>query len=64
MFQHSPFLTETLLLPLGNREAWLERINAIATNSELRARIVDELRLLSPSYAFATMAARYLAVLA
>jgi glycosyltransferase involved in cell wall biosynthesis len=64
MFQHSPFLTETLLLPLGDREAWLERINAIATNSELRARIVDELRLLSPSYAFATMAARYLAVLA
>ena len=64
MFQHSPFLTETLLLPLGDREAWLERINAIATNSELRARIVDELKLLSPSYAFATMAARYLAVLA
>ncbi len=64
MFQHSSFLTETLLLPLGDRVAWLERINSIAASAQLRARIVDELRRLSPSYAFATMSARYLAVVA
>jgi glycosyltransferase involved in cell wall biosynthesis len=63
MFQNSPFLTKTLLLPLADQAAWLERINAIAASDELRARIVYELRCLSPSYAFATMSARYLAIL-
>jgi glycosyltransferase involved in cell wall biosynthesis len=63
MFHDSPFLAENLIVPLGDRETWLERIRAILTDEKLRRQIVTELRLLSPHYAFETMAAKYLALL-
>jgi glycosyltransferase involved in cell wall biosynthesis len=63
MFRDSPFLAETLLVPLGDRDAWLNRVRAILSDEKLRLRIVAELRRLSPSYAFETMAAKYLSVI-
>jgi glycosyltransferase involved in cell wall biosynthesis len=63
MFRNSPFLAETLLVPLGDREAWLNRVRAILSDKKLRLRIVAELRRLSPAYAFETMAAKYLSVI-
>src|SRR6185437_12315863 len=60
MFRDSPFLTETLIVPLGDRAAWLDRIRAILGDDRLRARIAAELVTLSPRYDFETMAARYL----
>ena len=63
MFRNSPFLTETVLVPLGDRNAWLERVRAILGDETLRLRIVAELRRLSPAYAFETMAAKYLSVI-
>lgn len=63
MFADSTFLTETLILPLGARTAWLERIRAIRDDRALREEIVEELRRLSPRYAFETMTDKYLALL-
>ncbi len=63
MFRNSPFLTETVLVPLGDREAWLERVRTILSDETLRLRLVAELRRLSPSYAFKTMATKYLSVI-
>jgi glycosyltransferase involved in cell wall biosynthesis len=63
MFHASPFLSSTLLLPLGDRAAWLERIRAVTSDEPLRQRIAVELRQLSPAYAFETMAEKYLALL-
>jgi glycosyltransferase involved in cell wall biosynthesis len=63
MFRNSPFLAETLLVPLGDREAWLNRVRAILSDKKLRLHIVAELRRLSPAYAFETMAAKYLSVI-
>jgi len=63
MLQDSPFLAANLVVPLGERAAWLDRIRAILSDEELRIRIVAELRRLSPAYAFETMAAKYLALL-
>jgi glycosyltransferase involved in cell wall biosynthesis len=63
MFRDSPFLTGQLIVPLGDREAWLERVRAILGDEALRAQIVVELRRLSPRYAFETMSAKYLALL-
>jgi glycosyltransferase involved in cell wall biosynthesis len=60
MFRHSSFLTETLIVPLGDRAAWHNRIRAILDDDGLRARIATELVTLSPRYDFETMAARYL----
>jgi glycosyltransferase involved in cell wall biosynthesis len=63
MFRDSPFLAANLVVPLGDRDAWLERIGAILNDKKLRTGIVAELRRLSPAYAFETMAAKYLALL-
>ena len=63
MFRASPFLTASLLAPLDDRKAWRERIHAILTDENLRRKISNELRLLSPAYNFDTMAAKYLALL-
>jgi glycosyltransferase involved in cell wall biosynthesis len=63
MFAASPTLSATLLLPLGDRAAWVARLRAIAGDAALRERIVAELRRLSPAYDFETMAAKYLALL-
>jgi glycosyltransferase involved in cell wall biosynthesis len=63
MFADSAFLTKNLILPLGERAAWLDRIRAICENTELRQQIVEELRRLSPRYAFETMTEKYLALL-
>ena len=63
MFHASPFLTANLLVPLGDREAWLKRIRAILSDETLRGEIIAELKHLSPAYAFETMAAKYLALL-
>lgn len=63
MFQDSPFLAANLVVPLGDRDAWLDRIRAILSEQKLRTEIVAELRRLSPAYAFETMAAKYLALL-
>ncbi|HET7806590.1 MAG TPA: glycosyltransferase family 4 protein [Pseudolabrys sp.] len=63
MFRDSPLLAGQLIVPLGDREAWLERIRSIAGDETLRAQIVSELRRLSPRYAFETMSAKYLALL-
>ena len=60
MFRDSPFLTEKLIVPLGDRGAWLDRIRAILGDDRLRARIATELATLSPQYDFETMAAKYL----
>ena len=63
MFRDSPFLSGQLIVPLGDRNAWLERIRVILGDKTLRAQIVAELRRLSPRYAFETMSAKYLALL-
>jgi glycosyltransferase involved in cell wall biosynthesis len=63
MFRDSPFLTGHLIVPLGDRNAWLERVRAILGDEMLRAQIASELRRLSPRYAFETMSAKYLALL-
>jgi glycosyltransferase involved in cell wall biosynthesis len=63
MFRDSPFLTGHLIVPLGDRDAWLERIRTIVGDETLRAQIVTELRRLSPRYAFETMSTKYLALL-
>lgn len=63
MFRDSPFLGGHLIVPLGDREAWLERVRAILGDESLRAQIAAELRRLSPRYAFETMSAKYLALL-
>jgi glycosyltransferase involved in cell wall biosynthesis len=63
MFQDSPFLAAKMVVPLGDRAAWLDRIRAILSDEKLRIRIVAELRRLSPAFAFETMAAKYLALL-
>jgi glycosyltransferase involved in cell wall biosynthesis len=63
MFRDSPFLTGHLIVPLDDREAWLERVRAIVGDRALRAQIVAELQRLSPRYAFETMSAKYLALL-
>jgi glycosyltransferase involved in cell wall biosynthesis len=63
MFCDSPFLSGHLIVPLGDRDAWLERIRAILGDQTLRAQIAAELRRLSPRYAFETMSAKYVALL-
>ncbi len=63
MFADSDFLTEQLILPLGDNKAWIERICAIRDNAGLREKIVAELSRLSPRYAFETMTDKYLALL-
>jgi glycosyltransferase involved in cell wall biosynthesis len=63
MFQDSPYLAANLVVPLGDRDAWLDRIRAILSDEQLRTGIVAELRRLSPAYAFETMATKYLALL-
>jgi glycosyltransferase involved in cell wall biosynthesis len=63
MFRDSPFLTGHLIVPSGDREAWLERVRAVLGDETLRAQITAELRRLSPRYAFETMSAKYLALL-
>ena len=63
MFRDSPFLTGHLIVPLGDRAAWLERVRAILGDETLRAQIIAELQRLSPRYAFETMSAKYLALL-
>jgi glycosyltransferase involved in cell wall biosynthesis len=63
MFHDSPFLTAQLIVPLGDRHAWLERVRVILGDKNLRAQIAAELRRLSPRYAFETMSAKYLALL-
>jgi glycosyltransferase involved in cell wall biosynthesis len=63
MFRNSRILTETLLVPLGDRDAWLNRVRAILSDEKLRQRIVAELRRLSPAYVFETMAAKYLSII-
>jgi glycosyltransferase involved in cell wall biosynthesis len=63
MFRDSPFLTGHLIVPLGDRDAWLERVRAILGDETLRAQIAAELRRLSPRYAFETMSTKYLALL-
>jgi glycosyltransferase involved in cell wall biosynthesis len=64
MFCNSAFLGGHLLLPLGDQAAWLNRIRSLRDDAVLRRQIIDELRRLSPRYAFETMTARYLALLA
>jgi len=64
MFQASPFLAGNLIVPLGDRDAWLARIRAILSDAKLRGEIVAELRRLSPAYGFEGMAAKYLALVA
>ena len=63
MFRDSPFLTGHLIVPLGDRNAWLERVRTILGDETLRGQIVTELRRLSPRYAFETMSAKYLTLL-
>ena len=63
MFRNSPFLTGHLIVPLGDRDAWLERVRTILGDETLRTQIAAELRRLSPRYAFETMSAKYLALL-
>ena len=63
MFRDSPFLAGHLIVPLGDRAAWLERVRAILGDETLRAQIIAELQRLSPRYAFETMSAKYLALL-
>lgn len=60
MFGDSPFLAQSLIVPLGDRAAWLARIRAILGDDCLRRQIATELRALSPRYDFATMATKYL----
>jgi glycosyltransferase involved in cell wall biosynthesis len=60
MFSDSAFLTQNLIVPLGDRPAWLARIRAILGDDRLRMRIAAELRALSPRYDFTTMATKYL----
>lgn len=64
MFRNSALLTETLLVPLTDRAAWLTRLRTILSADETtRRRITSELARLSPFFSFDTMARRYLAVL-
>ena len=63
MFHDSPFLAANLIVPLGDRAAWLERVRSILSDEKLRGEIVAALRLLSPTYAFEAMAAKYMALL-
>lgn len=63
MFKAAPFLAASLLVPLGDREAWLARIRAILDDAKLRGAIVAALKRLSPDYGFEAMAAKYLALL-
>jgi glycosyltransferase involved in cell wall biosynthesis len=63
MFRTSSYLTEKLLAPLDDRNAWLERIHAVLPGGAERQRVLAELAKLSPAYTFDTMAKRYLAVL-
>jgi glycosyltransferase involved in cell wall biosynthesis len=60
MFAGSPLLTAKLLLPLSDPAAWLARIRELLSDQEASAQIIAELRRLSPTYAFETMAQQYL----
>jgi glycosyltransferase involved in cell wall biosynthesis len=63
MFRDSALLTETLLVPLDDRTAWAERIRELVSDCTMRARVIAELKRLSPSYSFDKMMKGYLAVL-
>jgi glycosyltransferase involved in cell wall biosynthesis len=63
MFRDSPFLMKHLIVPLGDRDAWLTRIRVVLDDQSLRAQIAAELRQLSPRYAFETMSTKYLGLL-
>jgi hypothetical protein len=63
MFGDSPLLTSTLIVPIEDRAAWLERIRALLSDDMLRTKVDAELRRLSPAYAFETMAVQYLHLL-
>jgi glycosyltransferase involved in cell wall biosynthesis len=60
MFAGSPLLTAKLLLPLSDPAAWLARIRELLCDQEERTQIVAELKRLSPTFAFETMAQQYL----
>jgi glycosyltransferase involved in cell wall biosynthesis len=60
MFAASPLLTAKLLLPAGDRSAWVARIRNILEDQELRRQIGNELARLSPAYGFEVMAEQYL----
>jgi len=60
MFAASPLLTAKLLLPSFDRSAWLDRIQNILKDQELRNQITAELARLSPAYGFEVMADQYL----
>ncbi len=59
MFEQSDLLSSVLLLPPDPR-AWVTRIREILDSPALRSQIADELKALSPSYAFERMADDYL----
>ena len=60
MFAASPLLTAKLLLPAGDRSAWVARMRNILEDQELRRQIGSELARLSPAYGFEAMAEQYL----
>ncbi len=60
MFAASPLLTAQLLLPEGDRAAWIARIRDILADQELRREIGSELARLSPAFSFDVMAEQYL----
>jgi glycosyltransferase involved in cell wall biosynthesis len=63
LFAASPLLTAQLLLPEGDRAAWVARIGDILTDQALRNDIGNELARLSPAYGFEVMAEQYLRLL-
>lgn len=63
LFADSPFLAETLLVPLDNRARWIERIKQLLDDRALQAKVGDELATLSAKYSFEAMAEKYLALL-
>jgi glycosyltransferase involved in cell wall biosynthesis len=59
LFAGHSLLTSTLLLPLSDRQAWLNRIQTLLDDGALRQQIVGELKTLSPAYTFDRMAHDY-----
>lgn len=63
LFRNSQLLTDHLLAPLEDRDAWLAKLRAVLHDRAVRDRVIAEMARLSPDFSFDTMARRYLDVL-